>query len=240
MTYVPGSLRITFEEAEHTPEQRLWLAVLACAARDIKNGGDLGEAAKRWMCTRDKDTGFRNVCDNAGIDPDAFRSAVVEFIESNHGGWRDPASLDDALLSGRIFSVTALGHPAHIVVERMQELMDDGCVFERMGKYGTYRYNVTRTERNADQRRKIQQRKERKTEGAKVARERAEQSKQQRRSTQRDTDQLILSGNAFDAGPARSYIRTRITTLRQKGYVIPSLGHRKFRCENPDKSFTSA
>lgn len=140
MTYVPDSLRITFEEAERTPEQRLWLAVLACATRDIKNGGHLGEAAKRWMCTRGGDTGFRNVCDNAGIDADVFRASVVDYIDANHGGWRDPESLDDALLSGRIFNVAALGHPAHKVVERMQELMEDGYVFERMGlTEGRYR-----------------------------------------------------------------------------------------------------
>ena len=71
---------ITEQEDTTTPEHTLWISVLSKAAHDAIFTSDWTEARKAMNWFKDKGSGFREVCELAGRDPNYVYSHIINKI----------------------------------------------------------------------------------------------------------------------------------------------------------------
>ena len=71
---------ITEQEDKKTPEHTLWISVLSKAAHDAIYTSDWTEARKAMNWFKDQGSGFREVCELAGRDPNYVHSHIIDKI----------------------------------------------------------------------------------------------------------------------------------------------------------------
>ena len=71
---------ITEQEDTTTPEHTLWFSVLCKAAHDAIFTSDWVEARKAMNWFKDQGSGFREVCELAGKDPNYVHSHIINKI----------------------------------------------------------------------------------------------------------------------------------------------------------------